>query len=65
MHINPAIHMGDQKCKLFKILVSASKGEKKLLVRLRLKWEVNIKMGIRAVCFVHVRLICPVKDRIH
>jgi hypothetical protein len=63
MHINPVVYMGDQKCKLFKILVSASKGKK--LVRLRLKWEVNIKMGIRAVCFEHVKLICPVKDRIH
>ena len=54
MHIHPVVvHMRDQK--VFKIFVSACKG-KKLLVRLRMKWEVNIKMGITEVCFVHVKV---------
>ena len=65
MHIKSVVRMGDQKCKLVKILVRTSKGKKKLLVRLRLKWEVHIKMGNTAVCFERVELICPVKDRIH
>jgi hypothetical protein len=49
---------------VLKILACAPKW-KNILVNLRLKWEVNIKMGIGEVCFEHVELICQVKDRIH